>query len=585
MRTLLVAVVGVTGVVVAGCGGKADFTPLWSLSAAGASGSDAPTGGADGWDGGSSVGATGQGAASGGRMPSGGASSTSPRDTGSTSPPAQGGRPPLVGTGGAIGVAGGANVGGHAAAGGSVAVGGRVSTGGSRPVGGTVAVGGTGGSSRTSAGGTVAVGGSVAFGGRGAVGGREAVGGTVAVGGASPVGGTAGVGGPVLADGGGPIAGTGGTVTIDPPPIPAGCRVIGDTVSDYSYCQLNLVCDNDYVSTYCSADYQGGWYCDCYSSKQYLNYSVKGADAAEACAAVSQLCSAEDPLALMGPETCVADDPSPQSYDCQLQCKRTAELRGGVSVALSTSTYAYCFEQNGRQRCECYNDMSSRTFDISGVDGDSSCRLALDLCDPDPSIVFDGPTECETGYAYSYSGYCELQQDCWQSAAVRENVTALQYDSRYSSCYDDNPSGTTCSCYGNQWSMAFQLPGRQANDGACSDAQAICAQPEGIVLSGDPECERVAQSVDPNYCDAQIVCTQSARWGDTDLTMNPWLWLTCQPETSGAWLCMCSAGMQTVNFEVGAAQGWDVCTEAAERCPDLIDVTSLTSGTGWIGPA
>jgi hypothetical protein len=576
MKTWLVAVAGVSGMVLAGCGGKADFTPR-GLADGGAAGTLAPgesAGGAEAWDGGSSVAATGTGAARGVEIPpSGGARSRDPRDGGSTSPPEQGGRTTVIGTGGAAAVTGGVGVGGHAAVGGSAAVGGRVVTAGSRATGGSVA-----------AGGVAAVGGSIGTGGSRATGGSAAVGGRVAVGGSTPVGGTGAIGGLVGADGGATSAVGGSTGSIDPPPLPAGCKRVGDPTWNDSYCQVDVACDNDYISAVCSVDYQNTWYCDCYGSNRYLNYVVKGAEPAEACAAVSQLCSSEDPLEVMGPETCVANDPGPQSTDCGLQCERTTELRGGVSATLTSWRYANCFEQNGRQRCECYDGMMSRTFDISNVDGASGCRLALDLCDSDPPIVFDGPTECETAYAYSYPGYCEMQQDCWQSATVRQDVVALRYDAQYSSCYDQMSSGTYCNCYGNQSVLAFQLPGRLANSGACDDARAICTRPGDVVLSGGLECARSYQSAGPDYCDAQITCTQPATWGDLDLIMHPEVWLNCQAESSGAWLCVCSAGTQTVNFEVESAQGWDVCTEAGQRCPDLVDVTSLNGGINWIGP-
>jgi hypothetical protein len=553
MKTRLVAAVGVTGMVLAGCGGKAEFTPL-ALANGGAM-AGAPTGGAQAWNGGGSG------------IPAFGGAGSAPS-------PAQGGQSMPIGTGGALGVAGGvggrASASGGRATGGTLAVGGGAGSGGSRATGGTLAVAGSGGSRAT--------GGTLAVAGRAGSGGSRATGGTPAV------GGTGAVGGLVAGDGGASVAVGGSTGIIGPPRVPAGCELMGDPASDGSFCAVNLVCDNDYVNTFCSVDYQGGWYCECLSNNRYLTYVVKGAESAEACAAVSELCSSADPLEIMGPETCVADGPTPQGSYCGLQCERTAELRGGVSATLTTSMYASCSYQNGRQRCQCSNGMSSRTFDISDADGASSCKVALDLCGSDAPIVFDGPTRCEAGYEYSYVGYCESQQDCWQSVAVREDVTALQYDSRYSSCHDDHPGGTYCSCYGNQWSLAFQLPERAADSGACADAQAVCARPEDVVLSGGLECERSYQSAGPDYCDAQITCAEPATWGDLDLILNPGIGLNCQPKSSGAWICMCYSGTQTVGFELEAAQGWDVCTAAAERCPDLVDVTRLDSSVGWVGP-
>jgi hypothetical protein len=222
----------------------------------------------------------------------------------------------------------------------------------------------------------------------------------------------------------------------------------------------------------------------------------------------------------------------------------------------------------------------SHIFEISEIGADSSCQLALDACLSDEPIVFDEPSECSVSYAYAYTGYCEIQQDCWQSAAVQENVTALQYYSQYSSCYDQQSGGASCSCYGNQSSLAFQLPSRLAYDGACDDAVAICEEPEDVVVTGPLECIRSAQSAGSEYCNAQIACTLAASWGDVDLTMSPGMWVTCQSGSSGTWPCTCSGGTQTVDLDVEAGQVWDACTTAADQCPDLIDIASLTGGIG-----
>jgi hypothetical protein len=318
-----------------------------------------------------------------------------------------------------------------------------------------------------------------------------------------------------------------------------------------------------------------------------LSYRVDGVEQGDACAAVSELCSSADPLALMGPEACTETYATAQSSYCELNesCESTAELRSGVTATLTTSKYASCSELDGRQRCSCSNGSVSRTYDISEATGVSSCEIATDLCDSDEQLVFDGAIECEVGYQDASDGYCELQQECSRSAALRDNVTALLFDSQYFNCYDNDANGTYCNCSGNQWSLGFLIPGRVADAAACEDARTACARPQDIALTGSVECARSSQSANTDYCDAQITCTHPASWGDLPLVMNSAIYLNCQRASSGSWGCSCSAGMQSSNFDVEGGDGWDVCTAATERCPDLIDVTSLDSGTTWTGMA
>jgi hypothetical protein len=120
------------------------------------------------------------------------------------------------------------------------------------------------------------------------------------------------------------------------------------------------------------------------------------------------------------------------------------------------------------------------------------------------------------------------------------------------------------------------------DSGTCTRALRACTSGEELVLSGPIGCERSYQSAQGGqYCSAELRCGQAGTIGDMSLVAYGNVSANCQLLASGApATCSCSSGTETASFEVDvdATDAWDMCSMAAERCPDLVEVQIGNSG-------
>jgi hypothetical protein len=384
---------------------------------------------------------------------------------------------------------------------------------------------------------------------------------------------------------GGAVAGPGPMGVYEEGPAPVDCEPIRES-TDADYCETDLTCTNDSMYVYCYGVGDGSWGCECSSSYRYQSYQLMGVNSRSACVTAVEVCSAEDLPEFSEPETCATESQSRGSDYCDLQqqCTQSTEVAEGVTALRTNWKYANCYVESGDQwLCYCGDNTTSQNYQISGTTGGAACQLVRDLCDRDEEVVFDGPQTCEPAYQSSGGGYCELQVECSQSTEVSDAATALRLEGQYANCQDLEDGISTCSCSDNESYLRFDVSASATTLGTCTDALAICAAADDIELSGAWECARSYQSASAGWCDSQISCNQAATQGDQELQVYGDLFLNCQQLASDApWKCTCSSGQESASLEIESEDGWDVCSLAAERCPELVEI-QIGGGGGYYG--
>lgn len=473
---------------------------------------------------------------------------------------------------------------------GGIGVGGRPATGGELFGGGSVGGGSVGGAPAGGvagggvSGGGVSVGGSTPFGGTA---GSIAVGGTA---GTTPLGGT---GGRPIYIGGAPIGGwvVGGTGAVaGEGPEPVGCEEQYEYGSlTEGYCEVDLVCDNDYVYTYCWEEGTGRWVCDCSTNYFYQSYETTvGSDVP--CSAVAEICIDAESPAFTAPEVCSPSYETAGSNYCEVQqeCSRTAEMGDGISAIERRSEYTYCYDYGeGFLRCDCSVGGAYASYALDGTPSNDQCWRVLDMCGTPPSEG-EGTITCDPAYDYSGSDYCQVEQNCTARIPVSDGVDLIysSYENAY--CQDTTDGSVNCSCSAVEGSMRFDIQGPTEDSEVCWTSLEVCRDLASLELSGSPTCARSYQSAYSGGCDAQITCSQPGTVGDLALVIYGDMYTYCSSGADGLFTCQCSSGQETVSFEVEGADEWEVCSIAVGRCPDLVEVqydgSGYGGGFGGIGP-
>jgi len=167
---------------------------------------------------------------------------------------------------------------------------------------------------------------------------------------------------------------------------------------------------------------------------------------------------------------------------------------------------------------------------------------------------------------------------------VTDTAAVLRLEGQYADCQDLEDGISTCSCSDNENYLRFDVTASATTLETCGDALSVCAAVDDIELSGTWECTRSYQSASADTCNGQFSCNQPATQGDLELQVYGDLSFYCQHAASDAsWDCTCSSGQEAASVEIESDDGWDVCSLAAERCPELVEV-QVGGGGGYYGP-
>jgi hypothetical protein len=228
-------------------------------------------------------------------------------------------------------------------------------------------------------------------------------------------------------------------------------------------------------------------------------------------------------------------------------------------------TYVWCDTwQSGYWTCMCDSRGGYQNFELVGFSGGDACVYIASLCAGGGQIEFTGEPECALTYEELGSDWCNIQQECTQSAEIAEGVSVVsrEYQDTWCENYDE---AWTCSCNTRGTSMSFDFPASAEAAEVCRDALGICAG-EAVEVEGPRQCTRSYQSASPEWCDAQLDCTRTASVDDMEIQVHEYMYTSCGLESEEVWSCECGVGTESTSFELSSSDAWSTCEEASATC-------------------
>src|SRR5690606_16486877 len=137
-------------------------------------------------------------------------------------------------------------------------------------------------------------------------------------------------------------------------------------------------------------------------------------------------------------------------------------------------------------------------------------------------------------------------------------------------------------CYGSSKSYSFQSDTPASDAAACATAIDVCNAEEAPVPEGPIDCALNNQSASTTSCNAYAQCTQDAKVGDVTIGMYGNISVYCSPN-GDTWSRQCVSGSQSTVLELESVDAWSACTDAAELCPDEVEVQVGSNGSPCYG--
>lgn len=231
--------------------------------------------------------------------------------------------------------------------------------------------------------------------------------------------------------------------------------------------------------------------------------------------------------------------------------------------------WSACYDNgNDGWYCDCQSNNGWTQIQIpNGSELDSPCASVVDLCANGLNAETAEP-QCTPTYQQEDSSYCSLDYEC-RTTVETEGVSldVLQFENVW--C-ENTGTEWHCGCYQNNASYDLTLAHDEAN--VCQDVRDLCLA--GIDSDGDYECERDYQSASTQSCDASLRCGQSTVIDETEVQVNGYMSVSCQPaqeEEGGAWQCYCSGLGVSDEFQISeASDAWETCSGAILQCGELV---------------
>jgi hypothetical protein len=131
--------------------------------------------------------------------------------------------------------------------------------------------------------------------------------------------------------------------------------------------------------------------------------------------------------------------------------------------------------------------------------------------------------------------------------------------------------------------LYFRVEPESTGLATCEGALSACQSSDEVVPEGEITCSRNYQSASTGYCDAALECAQTAVVDGQEIGLIGTVNSNCQELSPGVWTCYCYSNTQSVQFEMEGTDGWDVCGEAVDSCPERVDV-QIGAGGGIVSP-
>ncbi|MFO7179252.1 MAG: hypothetical protein DIU78_011185 [Pseudomonadota bacterium] len=399
--------------------------------------------------------------------------------------------------------------------------------------------------------------------GAGGTGGSGGTGGVVE-GGSCPGGG--GAGGSVPP----PMGGMAGKGSIPPPA--EGCEPYAQSTGP-DYCQIELSCENGQsMYTYCGRDSSDSMLCGCERPGYVQQYLVEGTTGLAACELIAEVCEDGKAVSFDEPLECTPRSRSSGPDYCERTdaCRTKVEIADGVSAVQSRDKYLQCYRESVNTAfCFCSANDTYREYRLETASVAGTCDALQPLCSSDEEPVAKGEPECKVVGQSAGQNYCDVSEVCSQAFEIGDDVAVLQ-ESRYASCTAAPDGGSRCDCSSSGSYIRFDVADAPESQ-TCSDAIRTCQSLDELEVTGEPECRPASQYADTRYCDASLQCAMDATIDGDPLRVYGELYVYCNPSGS-AWSCTCTANGKTGSVAVDLDDPWDVCTEAGERCLEVVDV-------------
>lgn len=277
-------------------------------------------------------------------------------------------------------------------------------------------------------------------------------------------------------------------------------------------------------------------------------------------------------------------DPADPNTDPASPCTLTSKT---VSTTYCTTQetcnndymYSSCSDLGtGAWSCSCYNSVRSNAYELTGVNAESACGVARDLCLQGVTPTFEGEADCTTSYQTTSSTYCELQKQCSQKAEVKDGVTALS-TAAYSSYCSGTEGALSCQCSGPVGTRYFQVNGADGST-ACDSSLELCSSSLDPAAVSETTCTTSTSSVSGDNCTIQKSCTNNISLdGGATVEVVDSPYTSCTRSTAGNLGCYCTANGRAVSFDLqSGAVGADACEESFAIC----DATEAIEPSGEI---
>lgn len=358
-------------------------------------------------------------------------------------------------------------------------------------------------------------------------------------------------------------------------PTPLDCAEATNMAS-VGACQASMTCSNDSISSTCSKQTDGTWFCYCSSAHLYGAYTLLGADESTACTALLQLCTGGNLLQFSETAVCLPEQTQQDPGECRgsQQCGRTTALSDTITAIDARNLGDYCSDPgDGPITCSCNNlGPGQQTYVVTGATLDNVCHETFVGGCNQSTPPFSAEPECTATSSTEDDVQCLLEEQCVGPANLADGISADVTATRGANC-THNLNGTwQCYCGAPARQFSIELGADVDSDDHCGAALLVCTAAELPAPEGPITCDNSSVIAEDDFCAARVTCTQHANLGGLDVGFEGAMGASCQL-IGDVWSCNCTSDTELVKFELqpaDVADAHDACIQAAASCPNLI---------------
>jgi|GEM_PF-6208002 len=222
--------------------------------------------------------------------------------------------------------------------------------------------------------------------------------------------------------------------------------------------------------------------------------------------------------------------------------------------------YTYCDGYDGRG--ECYCDVNGFALSLPSTGSAGDCETASELCREAVATAVLGETTCEENYNEEFEDeYCSASENCTTQIATSQGNAEMH---SWNEAWCENWDGfTRCECYGGPNYTTVEFPENGTGAGLCSTLLDECQSGTAFDPSLPSTCSPRSLFAERTSCNVEIQCTQDKIVAGRPAYVSQMTQGYCNDLGNGTWDCACGFNG---GFQIQGTSGWEVCSEAAERC-------------------